>query len=171
MKSSNRWQTKADPQKSTRSTIEVFEESGDQGRKTMLKSLFYVLIFLMFVSCSSKKDEDTFKSRVNTLMQSSDFIETDFVGLIDFEWDRVSFGYPPYVKLKFINSKTKEERNLDLSDDKFMINEDYVRGSPAEKSYAKGKFFTIEIDHQYKNYYLIKLREDSKTHNNVQMVR
>ena len=117
-----------------------------------------VLLSLFFISCSSKKDEEIFKNRVNTLIESSDSIETDFVDLTDFEWDKVCFKDASTVKLEFINSKTNQKTSLDLSNSKFIINEDYVKGSPAKLCFSRSQVFIIKMSYGHK-YYIISVKE------------
>lgn len=106
--------------------------------------VFLIISLLFIIGCSRNQEEVLFKKRVNVLMEQKNMIETDFISLIDFKWDKVCFGYGPNGELTFIDSELNKKIKLKFDLDEFYINEKYFIDSPEEKCFVKGQVFVIE---------------------------
>ncbi len=129
------------------------EEQKTYDIKNLISFLFRcsIVIFIVSLLYASFKDsedkEDLFKSRFYMALGKNNSVELDFAKLVDFEWNKVCFGYgPPYANLKFYET-SMGVIELDFAQDIFYIEANYVRGSPSNKCFNKNQMFKIQRKH------------------------
>lgn len=114
----------------------------------MLKRIgqnLFLILFICFTGCSQNvlMDEEQFKQRVYRLLKDQDSVDVRARELTDFDWEKLCFSREGKIRLRFYIDETKM-KIVELDDDAFFIEENYVYASPTDRCVTQNELIIIE---------------------------
>lgn len=113
---------------------------------------FLFTVFSMLSACKFQENSYEEEMLVAISKASVDGDEAIFKlsNYFDFTWDMVCFHDGPEVVLFFYFNNVINEKYT-LSENRFYMQEEYVKNSPADKCYGRGFLFLVEEKSTIKN--------------------